>query len=255
MNNTTNSINKSSKAIILAAGFGKRLLPLTKDKPKAMIEIANKPLIHHTINWLTKNKIKDLAINLHYKPQIIVDYLGCGSRFNCNITYSKEKEILGTAGAVKKLKNYFDKDFFVIYGDTYTNLNLQKVIEFHRRNNAFMTIVIRKKENSKRKSNIIELNKYNQIIKYIEKPKKDEDQNLDQNINYANCGIYFCNNNVTKYIPDGFSDFSYDVIPNLIKKEKIFAYVLDNKTYYAELGRLEKFEKYKKEIENIILTQ
>ena len=103
------------KALILAAGFGKRLLPLTKDKPKAMLKIDNKPIIEHTINWLNKNNILDIAINLHYKPQVIIEYLGDGSKFGVNITYSHEEEILGTAGAVKLLQNYLDEDFFIIY--------------------------------------------------------------------------------------------------------------------------------------------
>lgn len=234
------------KALILAAGFGKRLLPLTKDKPKAMLKIDNKPIIEHTINWLNKNNILDIAINLHYKPQVIIEYLGDGSKFGVNITYSHEEEILGTAGAVKLLQNYLDEDFFIIYGDILTNIDLNEFKQFHNSNNSFLTICTRTKPKEKKYSNLIEINEKKQIINYVEKP----DVNITKNKpNIANCGIYYCNKELLNNIPKGFSDFSYDIFPKLIKQKDVFCYPLPKNKYWYEIGRLEKYNKLKQKIE------
>jgi len=143
------------KAIILAAGLGTRLYPLTKDRPKAMVEFAGKPLIEHHINWLKANRITEIAINLHHLPDKIKEHLGDGSKFGVNITYSFEDEIMGTAGGVKKLQDFFDEPFIVFYGDEFTDLDLTEVKSFHEQNNSFATMCIREKPAGNKASNLI----------------------------------------------------------------------------------------------------
>jgi hypothetical protein len=89
------------KALVLAAGEGRRLRPLTLDRPKPMLPIAGRPLLEHLVALLAAHGIREIAINLHYHPEAIVDHLGDGSRFGVRITYSHEPRLLGSAGAAR----------------------------------------------------------------------------------------------------------------------------------------------------------
>ncbi|MBM3749055.1 MAG: nucleotidyltransferase family protein, partial [Acidobacteria bacterium] len=119
------------QAMILAAGEGTRLRPLTLERPKPMLPIGGRPLLEHLILWLRDHAITHLAINLHYKPDSVRAYFGDGAPWGVAITYSLEDPILGTAGAVKKLQDYFADTFVVVYGDLLTNLDLTRLIMFH----------------------------------------------------------------------------------------------------------------------------
>jgi GTP:adenosylcobinamide-phosphate guanylyltransferase len=120
------------KALILAAGEGTRLRPLTLDRPKPMLPIAGRPLLEHTIRWLHSYGVHEIAINLHYRPAAIVQHFGDGAAFDVCIVYSYEDPILGTAGAVRKLARFFDSGpFLVVYGDVLTDLDLGRLMAFH----------------------------------------------------------------------------------------------------------------------------
>ena len=236
------------KAIILAAGYGKRLLPLTKIIPKCMIEIKGKPLIEHQIRWLLRNGITEVAVNLHHLPDKISYYLGDGSRLGAKITYSHEKDLLGTAGGTKKIEKFFDDDFLVFYGDEYTNLDISELKKFHDSKKAFMTVCIREKISDKKHSNLIVLDGDSRITRFIEKPRYEE-ENLSKR-NFANCGIYICNRKLLDKIPENaFSDFGYDILPGLVAEEKVYGFIIPCKFYWCEMGRLEKYFLHKNEIE------
>ena len=243
------------KAMILAAGIGERLYPITKNIPKCMVDIGGKPLIEHQINWLRDNGIKEIAINLYHLPEKITEFLGNGSKLGVKIRYSHEKKLMGTAGGVKRIDDFFDDLFMVYYGDEYTNLNLSELERYHKSKNAFMTLCMREKSAGSKASNIIRLNGDNQISEFVEKPSKEQTKNL--NIpNMTNCGIYLCNMKILEKIPqDSFYDFGKDVLPNLVKKEKIYGFMIPEKYYWYELGKLEKYERLKPEIEKILTSQ
>ncbi|MGM0596025.1 MAG: sugar phosphate nucleotidyltransferase [Myxococcota bacterium] len=134
------------KAMILAAGFGTRLGILSKQKPKPMLPLGSKPIIGHLVHKLSNAGIREIAVNIHYKGQVIRDYLGDGSTWGVQITYSDEKdEILGTGGGVKKLAGYFGNDpVLVINGKIATDIDFQKVIKFHKKKNKLATLVLKK---------------------------------------------------------------------------------------------------------------
>lgn len=104
------------QAVIMAGGFGTRLAPLTKEIPKPMVKIIDKPIIERIINLLKKHGFEDIIITLGYKPSCIIDYLGDGEKFGVNIKYSIEKTPLGTAGCVKNVFDMLEKTFLVISG-------------------------------------------------------------------------------------------------------------------------------------------
>lgn len=208
------------KAVILAAGLGSRLRPITDKIPKVMVRIGDKPLLHHHIDSLKSNGITDILINLHWLPEVIQKYFGDGSNFGVNIFYSYEKELLGTAGALKNPASEIEKQlvkesFLVIYGDNFTNFDYTNLIKFHRKNRGVMAIGLYKSDEPWTKG-VVETDSRGKVIAMIEKPPK-ELITTDQ----VNAGIYVCESRVLDYIPNGFSDFGFDVIPSILNSGEV----------------------------------
>ena len=123
---------KITKAMILCAGFGKRLRPLTFSSPKPLLKIGDKTLLSNTINILEQFGIKHAVINIHYLGDLIIDYIK-RNEFNMEITIVTEKDkILDTGGGVlNALQHISNEPFIVINGDVVTNINFRQLIEFH----------------------------------------------------------------------------------------------------------------------------
>ena len=132
------------KAMILAAGMGTRLKPLTDNRPKCLMPLAGRPLIDWTLSWLKRHGITKCVINLHYLPDMVKAFVGDGSRYGLEVHYSYEPVLLGTAGAVKKVEDFFDEPFFMIYGDNFSQWDLGKLREVYEDKGA------RSKEQGKR---------------------------------------------------------------------------------------------------------
>src|SRR6185503_5247907 len=133
------------KAFILAAGFGTRLWPLTEDRTKAAIPVLNRPLIDYSIEYLASHGFRDIIVNLHHQPETIRRALGDGSRFGISLSYSLEKEILGTSGALDPLRDSLSGDDFVVMnGKIVTNIDLGAAVEAHRKQNALATLVLKR---------------------------------------------------------------------------------------------------------------
>ena len=115
------------KAVILAGGLGKRLRPLSDDKPKPMIEVLNVPIIEWQIRWFRKYSINEIVICVGYLKEHIIDYIGSGVRFGVRVGYAVEEEPLGTGGALKNAESLLGdglrEGFFMVNGDILTDLN------------------------------------------------------------------------------------------------------------------------------------
>ena len=239
------------KAVILAAGHGTRMKPLTDELPKVMLRLNNKPLIYYQIEWLKRYGINKIAINLHHLPEKIKVYLE-RNEFGVEIKYSFEDKILGTAGGVKKLKNFLKNGTFLIfYGDNITNLDLNRLTVFHNKTRGIATICLHKPDKKIiRESSVVNLDGKNRILKFIEKPDKMY-INYSENI-YSNAGIYVMEPEILKFIPDNkFSDFGKDIFPKIISAgKKMFGFPLTD-YFWREIGTLEKYENAKKELKDI----
>lgn len=133
------------KGFILAAGFGTRLWPLTEDRTKAAIPFLNRPLINYSVEYLASHGIRDIIVNLHHQPESIRAALGDGSALGVHIDYSIEDEILGTSGALDRVReSLLDDDFVVINGKIVTNIDLSQVIAEHRKQQAIATLVLKR---------------------------------------------------------------------------------------------------------------
>lgn len=196
-------------AMILAAGLGERLKPLTLTIPKPMLPVCNKPVMEYSIELCKKHNIKDIKINLHYLPEQIDKYFGDGSKFGVNISYSIEKNLCGTAGAIKRVKSNFKDTFLVLTGDSYHNINLTDLISYHKESKSIATIVV-KKATINRKDWKAELN--GNKLKAIQ--ETDEITN-----EYVNCGVYIFEPEIFNHIPDkNYSSIVQDLLPGLLEK-------------------------------------
>ena len=138
------------KAMILAAGLGTRLRPLTETIPKPLLRVGGTPLIVWNLLLLRAGGIRDVMINLHYLGAMIEEVLGDGSRWDMRISYSHEQELLGTGGGLKAAEEFFERQpFLVMNGDTLIDIDLAALIAFHHSHNGVATLVLRDDPNVK----------------------------------------------------------------------------------------------------------
>ncbi len=210
------------KALILAAGLGKRLG--LEEIPKPMYEINGKPVLEQNIMLLKKHNIHDICINLHYKPDVIKNYFSDGAKWGVKITYSYEKELLGTSGALKNIESFFDKDpFFVIYGDNYTDIDFTDMLKFHNKHKPITTISVfdpEKSLNSKIAGGVVVIDDNYNLVSFIEGGKV-------KTKGYVNAGAYIVEPEILDFIPKNqSSDFGNNIFPLLlIKGYQIKAYI------------------------------
>ena len=218
------------KAVIMAGGEGTRLRPLTCDLPKPMVPVLNKPIMEHIINLLKKHGITDIAVTLAYLPEKIKEYFQDGRDFEVNLKYFVETEPLGTAGSVKNAEEFLDSDFIVISGDALTDIDLSKAVEFHRKNNAAATLVLKKVE-VPLEYGVVVTGDNGKILNFLEKPSWSEVIS-----DTVNTGIYVLSPEVLKYCKKGEKcDFGKNIFPDLLKDGKpLYGYVADG--YWCDIG-------------------
>ena len=199
-------------ALILAGGKGERLRKVTDSIPKPMLIYKRKPLLEHNINLCKKFGIKNIFINTHHLPHIIKNYFGNGENFDVSITYSFEEELLGTASTVKNFETFLRQDpFFVIYGDNYSNYNLNLLKEKAESENALVVIGFHYRADIET-SGVAEFDNNDKILRFIEKPKSNETES-----HWVNSGIYYLHPEIFQALPDRYADFGQDIFPMLIR--------------------------------------
>lgn len=223
------------KALILAAGEGTRLGTLTRDRPKPMLPIGGAPILEHLVLFAREHGISEIAINVHYKPQAIVDHFGDGSRFGVSITYSHEESLLGSAGAARKLDWFLDDTFVVLYGDVLTDLDLTRLAAQHRTADSAATLALYSVEDPSR-CGMVATDPGGRIQQFIEKPAHGEADHL-----LANAGIYVAEPEILHYIPRGHAyDFGHDLFPDLLSRGvPLYAYAADG--YVLDIGAPERY--------------
>ncbi len=218
------------KAVVLAAGKGERLKGLLDNIPKPMAQIAGKPILQHNIEWLKKSGVTDIYINLHHLPEVITSHFGDGADFGVAITYSREKTLLGTAGAVKKIASDYWKEnsresFLVVYGDNLlSEFDLERIIKFHSEKQGIGTICLYHKPEEVHKSGVALLDKNSRIICFVEKPASNQVTS-----DLVNTGIYVLEPKILKYIPkDTCCDFGKDVFGKVLDAgESLYGFLMD----------------------------
>ena len=199
------------KAMILAAGEGTRLRPLTIALPKPMVPIVGTPLLERTLLWLSGQGVTEAAINLFHRPQAIPDYFG-DSFSGLRLHYFFEDALRGTAGGLKAAERVFrDAPFFVIYGDNLIHADLRRLADFHAARNGVGTIGLFHHPNPPA-AGIVATDGDGRITRFAEKPPAAEVFS-----DLANAGVYVLDPAVLDLIPEGVaSDFGRDVFPRLL---------------------------------------
>lgn len=213
------------KAVILAGGFGTRLAPYTTILPKPLLPIGNKAILHIVVKQLANYGFEELNLSVGYLSELIMAYFGDGSKFGIKLNYIHEDKPLGTAGALTKVKG-LDDTFLLMNGDVLTTLDYAKLIRFHKKNRAAATVTVCSRT-VKLEFGMIEKDKKDRLIGYIEKPSFDH---------LVSIGVNILEPRVLDYLePDKKQDF-----PDLIKKlaqngERVFCYT--NTAYWMDIGR------------------
>ncbi len=227
------------KVMILAAGVGSRLRPLTDTIPKPMLPIGGEPLLVHTLRWLKRYGVTDIALNVHYLPEVVREALGDGRAWGLHLRYSYERELLGTAGAVKRLAAFFDEPFVVVYGDLLVNIDLAALAAFHRERAALVTIGL-KYTDDPASQGMIELGADGKVLRFVEKP-----QAWPANQHTANAGVYIVEPAVIERIPSNYtSDWGHDIFPQLLREDlPVFGRPVDG--LLVDIGTHAVYERFK----------
>jgi len=225
------------KAMILAAGFGTRLKPLTNELPKPLFPVLNRPILEHALNFLSTHGIKEIAINLHHKSEKIIDYFGDGKDFGVNLHFSKEEKILGTAGGIKKLQSFFKNEtFLVINSDILADLNLNNVLKFHKEKNSKLTLVVRQDPNAEKYDSIQRIDE-GRIVHFLGRSIK----NSEPITQVMFTGIQIMEPEIFSRIPENkFCGTVEDVFPGMIE-DKLPVYSFLHKGYWIDMGTRETY--------------
>ncbi len=212
------------KALVLAAGKSTRISPISKGKPKPLLEIHGESILKRNLAWLAKYGIKDIWINLHYHPEEIINHVGDGSEFGVQVQYTFEPKILGTAGAVKHLQKEWAETFLVVYGDNILNFSLHQFCSFHQKNKSPISIAL--------------FNRTVHLHTGIAGGRVILEGSLVQGFieggtksisEYVNAGVYLLEPKILKNIPEEtFYDFGNDLFPKCINNDiKISGHIID----------------------------
>ena len=238
------------RAILLSAGKGERLRPLTNDLPKVMIPVNGKPLLQYWIEFLKKYGVEEIAINVCYLGEQIIDYFGDGSRFGVKIKYSKEESLLGTSTPIKKIEELYpgfcsEGPFFVIYADNLTNMDLNKVISFHQEHKPIATITLHKHDEAWTRG-IVDVDGEGKVLGFIEKPAKEDILSGKYPGESASCVNLF-EPEILKFLKDEKEDLGTDLFPRLLRNNcKVCAF--NPNAYVQDTGTPERYEKAKRDV-------
>jgi len=224
------------KAVVMAGGEGSRLRPLTKDRPKPMVPMVNKPMISHILDLLKRHGITDVVMTTMYMADTIHDFFGDGSAWGMNIQYAVEEIPLGTAGSVKNAEALLGGDtFLVISGDALTDFDLSQLIAFHKEKQAKVTLTLYRVP-TPLEYGVVITDDQNRITQFLEKPGWSEVIS-DQ----VNTGVYVIEPEVLDLIEPGQSvDWSNDVFPQFLTQPgSMYGFVADG--YWTDVGNLNEY--------------
>ncbi len=206
------------KAVVLAAGLGTRMLPLTERLPKCMLPLAGRPLLAYILDLLRSHSFGDVFINLYWHADMIEECIGDGRAYGLRIHYLREHELSGTAGPLLKLAAHLaDERFVVLNGDNITDLDLTELIEYHDCFNAEFTIALHREDpGDLPEKSIVDTAPDGRVLRFVEKPPAS-----GLFSEWSSAGIYVVEPSVIDGIPAGRAyDIGRDLIPNLLRLER-----------------------------------
>lgn len=231
--------------MILAAGLGTRLRPITYAMPKPMVPVLNRPVMEHIARLLARHGFTEAIANLHWFPDLIEGYFGNGTAFGIELFYSHEEKLLGTSGGVRNAAGFLGDSFLIISGDALTDIDLAAMREFHASHDGIATLATKRVADTSQFGVAI-TGVDGRIQGFQEKPKPAEALS-----DLANCGIYMFRKEIFDFFPEpgqaklaglddppGFADWATDVFPALLEGDVPF-YSHEIDAYWNDIGNLE----------------
>jgi mannose-1-phosphate guanylyltransferase/mannose-1-phosphate guanylyltransferase/phosphomannomutase len=224
------------KAMLLGAGLGTRLKPLTYELPKPMVPVLGQPVMAHILRLLHRHGFDSVIANLHYYPEMIRDHFRDGSEFGVELTYSYEKELLGTAGGVRNVRDFFgDETFLVISGDALTDIDLTKLWRSHEDSGGIGTLSLKRVDDPSQLGVVI-VGEDGRIQGFQEKPDPAEALS-----DLGSCGIYVFDPQIFDHFPErDFVDWAQDVFPVLLERD-VPLYGHEIAEYWNDVGSLHEY--------------
>jgi mannose-1-phosphate guanylyltransferase/mannose-1-phosphate guanylyltransferase/phosphomannomutase len=228
------------KAIVLAAGKGTRLLPLTKEIPKPMAPIVGKPMIQHIFELLAGSGVDETRVNVFHLAESVLACYGARSRVGgMTVEVSREERLMGTAGGVKRLAfvaGGLDEAFVVVMGDALTDIDVREVVAFHKERKALATLALMPVSDTSQYG-VVRLDGEGNILAFQEKPDPEEAIST-----LANTGIYVLEPRALEYIPQNtFFDFANDLFPRLLEAGERFVGYRGDDFCWSDMGTLEAY--------------
>lgn len=225
------------KIVIIAGGKGTRIASVNNEIPKAMIPVDGKPVLERQIEMAIRQGYHDFILLIGYLGEKIQNYFGNGEKWNANITYYRETKPLGTAGALAEISNMLTENFFVFYGDTVMDIDLQSMATFHKNKKSDMTLFVHPNDHPY-DSDIVITDINHKVIKIENKPHSEHF--ISHNI--INAAVFIFSPNVIKYIPKGIkTHIEKNIIPTCIKNGlNVYAYL--SHEYVKDMGTPERYE-------------
>ena len=225
------------KAFLLAAGRGTRLKPFTDTVPKCLVPIKGTPILGIWLDLCRNYGITEILVNLHHLADMVEDYIETNS-CGLDITVFREETLLGSAGTVTANRDFVreEKAFFILYADNLTNVNLERMMEFHLKNDSIFTMGLFETARPEA-CGIAKINGDKLITSFVEKPAEPVS-------NLANAGIYVAGQKLFDYIPQKEPvDFGFDVLPGLVGR--MHGYVIEE--YLLDIGKPDDYKRANKE--------
>lgn len=224
-------------AVIMAGGYGKRLLPLTEHVPKPMLPVGDRPLLELTIEQLRRSGIRDMSLTTHYLPENIMEHFGDGEAYGVKLNYVTEDHPLGTAGGLRLLKKP-DGPFLVINGDILTGVSFQEMLRYHRKFGAELTVGVRKYE-VQVPFGVVECN-VERITHLKEKPSLTF---------FINAGMYLLEPSAYELIPEGERFDMTDLIQKLLDAGRpVVSFPIME--YWLDVGRHNDYQQAQEDVRN-----
>ncbi len=232
--------------MVLAAGKGTRLFPLTSVIPKPMAPVADKPMIQHIFELLAHTGVEETHINAHYLADVILGHYGHKIEVGgMGVRFHREERLMGTAGGVKNAAGMagFDDTFVVVMGDVLTDVDVREVVAFHKEKGATATLALTPVEDTT-EYGVAVLDVEKRVVGFQEKPSPSEAIS-----NLANTGIYVFEPRVLDHVPESaFFDFAKDLFPALLAAgERVVGYDVGG-FYWSDIGTLSAYKQAQRDV-------
>ncbi|MDO8509329.1 MAG: nucleotidyltransferase family protein [Nanoarchaeota archaeon] len=224
------------KLLINTGGKGERLYPLTKDIPKPLVKVVDKPVLHHLVDWAKKHGVNEVVMMNGYKSEKIIEYFGNGENFGLKIIHSNEPYALGSGGAIKFAKNNIDGEFAYISGDLLCAVDFNKMLDFHKKNNSEMTVLVHKSSHP-HDSDILKIDSSGKVERFISK----HDDHTDAG-DLSNAGLCIMSEKILNLMEKEIFTFETYLYPKVLENGINF-YGYNSEEFISDMGTFDRLKK------------